>query len=184
MGRAFSMTPGPAASSTNKKPAAARPRPDQQRAPSVRRRQRKSTQPPLFTRRHWLRAVALSLGILVLLAHVFTLKPIAEWLGWLHIDWPDIAKHCAMLSLFTLTYRLSWVDASRTGFNPSSASQAGLASILVCSSWGALCETLQHWIPARDFSVWELSVNILTPLLITGLIQLASYAMLALRRTS
>jgi VanZ family protein len=178
------MTPGPAASRSQSKPAAAKPRLDQKRAPAARRRQRKPSPPPLFARRHWLRAIAILLGILVLLAHVFTLKPIATWLGWLHIDWPDIAKHCAMLSLFTLTYRLSWIDAVKSEMDWSTAAQAGLASILICSSWGALCETLQHWIPARDFSVWELAVNILTPLLIVGLIQLVNSGMLALRRAS
>jgi len=178
------MAPGAANSRSSNKPAAVKPRLNRARTPSVRRRQRKAMQAPMFGRRNWLRSIALLLGLLVLLAHVFTLKPIAEWLGWLHIDWPDIAKHCAMLSLFTLSYRLSWIADSQAGAGDASSSRAALASIIVCSSWGALCETLQHWIPARDFSVWELAVNILTPMLITGIVQLAGIGWLAFRRVS
>ena len=42
----------------------------------------------------------------------------------------------------------------------------GLSTALLCGGWGALCETLQYWIPARDFALAELLVNALTPALV------------------
>ena len=178
------MSPALALARGANKPATVKSGLKQRQAPALPRRKRKSPPTLFFSRRNWLRAIALLCGILVLLAHVFTSKPIADWLGWLHIDWPDIAKHCAMLSFFTLSYRLSWIDASASSLDLSGSGKAGLASIVVCSCWGALCETLQHWIPARDFSVWELAVNVLTPMFIVGLFQLAGIGRLALRRAS
>jgi hypothetical protein len=157
------------ASAPLSRPASASSKP---RMPASRRRKKLAQGAPLYRRRSWLRTLALTLGVLVMLAHIFTLKPIAVWLDWLHIDWPDIAKHFTMLSLFAVSYRLSWSCVSRHEKSHAVAKRPGLATVVVCSSWGALCECIQHWIPARDFSVFELAVNILTPVLIAGLFAL------------
>lgn len=119
--------------------------------------------PSLYARRAGLRIAALVLGVVVLLAHVFTLKPIAAWLDWLHIDWPDMAKHFTMLALFTLAYRMSWSGGSAHEKGLASAVEPTWACIALCSGWGCLCESLQHWIPARDFNVFELAVNVGAP---------------------
>ena len=70
---------------------AAKPRRTRKPQPSV---------PALYARIPWLRAVALALGIAVLLAHAFTARPLGLWLDWLHVDWPDIAKHFSLLGAF------------------------------------------------------------------------------------
>ncbi|MCC7477298.1 hypothetical protein IT575_02470 [bacterium] len=53
---------------------------------------------------------------------------------------------------------------------------AGLRSVLVCSGWGAFCETLQIWHPYRDFSPLELGVNMLTPVLWASLVWLLTHS--------
>lgn len=153
------------------------------RAVMPRRRKRSTASAPRYLRRPWLRTLALMLGILVLLAHIFTLKPIAVWIDWLHIDWPDIAKHFTMLSLFALTYRLSWGSVSRHEKSNHIVERPGFATVIVCSGWGAVCECVQHWIPARDFNVFELAVNVLTPLFIAGLVALVQAAITAWRES-
>jgi VanZ family protein len=114
-------------------------------------------------RRPWLRALALTLGAVVLLAHIVTLRDWIELPAWWQIDWPDIAKHAALISAFTLAYRLSFRGSPRG---------ADIVSILICSGWAGLCEALQHWIPARDFSIYELAANTLTPVAVVGILRL------------
>lgn len=138
----------------------------------ARRRKRRPAAATTYQRRTWLRAVALSLGVLVLLAHIFTLKPSAVWLNWLHIDWPDMLKHFTLLSLFALSYRLSWLRVSRHEVREVLTASPGFTTVAVCSGWGGLCECLQYWIPYRDFNVFELAVNLLTPLFIAVIIGL------------
>ena len=65
-----------------------------------------------------------------------------------------------MLFTFAFVYRLSFTAQARG---------ANLATLLVCSGWGAACEIMQHWIPARDFSVIELAANILAPAVVVAL---------------
>jgi hypothetical protein len=110
--------------------------------------------------------VALALGIVVLLVHVFTTRPLAPWFDWLHIDWPDVAKHFSLLGAFALAYRLSWPSMPPRRAGSGSVLGPGLSTALLCGGWGALCEILQHWIPARDFAPAELLVNALTPALV------------------
>lgn len=110
-----------------------------------------------------LRVAALIIGVLVFLAHVMTLHRPGLPPNWLSVDYRDLVYHSSALSLFALTYRLSFARGAPRG---------ALSTILLCSTWGALCEISQHWIPARDFSVIELGVNILTPVVIAGLIAL------------
>jgi hypothetical protein len=144
--------------------ASAKPRAAQM--PARRRSRTRGFQAEVYTRNNWLRILALIIGVGVMLAHVFTLKPIAVWLDWFHIDWPDIAKHFTMLSLFTLAYRLSWIGglAHKKGLAVDAAPT--WASIAICSGWGGMCEIIQHWIPARDFNIFELGINTVTPVLI------------------
>ena len=117
------------------------------------------------------------LGALILIAHIITLRIIpivGSELVTLFAGTPlefslprnelrDLGLHMAMFSLFTLSYRLSWC-----GSGPG----IRLATILVCSGWGVLCESLQLFIHRRDFSWLDMSVNVLTPLIIVGLTRL------------
>lgn len=118
--------------------------------------------PSAASRRPWLRAIALLLGVLVLLAHTITLKEVIELPVWWHVDWPDLVKHISLISTFTLAYRLSFRAASPA---------ADRASAWLCSGWAGFCECLQHFIPARDFSIVELAANSLTPLLVIALLR-------------
>jgi len=111
----------------------------------------------------WLRVAALLIGLLVFLAHTMTLRRPGIPPDWLSLDVRDLVYHSTALATFALTYRFSFVRGALGG---------AALTILFCSSWGALCEISQHWIPARDFSVIELGVNILTPIVITGLVAL------------
>ena len=122
-------------------------------------------------------AIAILCGALILIAHIITLRiiPIVStdmvtlFAGTpLEFSIPfnelrDLGLHMAMFSLFTLCYRLSW-RGSGLGIR--------LATILVCSGWGAMCESLQLFIHRRDFSWLDMSVNVLTPLIIVGLTRL------------
>ena len=112
---------------------------------------------------NWLRFPALLIGVLVFLAHVMTIRPMGIPPHWLHVDWEDVVYHATALGTFALAYRLSFARGAAGG---------ALLTVLFCSGWGAACEIMQHWIPARDFSVIELGVNTLTPLLIVGLLSL------------
>ncbi|HES58530.1 MAG TPA: hypothetical protein ENO21_03770 [Firmicutes bacterium] len=111
----------------------------------------------------WLRIAALLIGVLVFLAHVMTIKPLGIPPHWLHVDWEDVLYHSTALGTFALVYRLSI---------PRAVPGGALATVLFCSGWGAACEIMQHWIPARDFSVIEFGVNTVTPVLIVGLLRL------------
>jgi len=121
------------------------------------------TKPGPPSRINWLRWLALLLGGLVFLGHVITLKEWVFYPYWLSINWPDVYKHFTTLAVFALAYRLSFGL-----YTP----YAGRATVAVCSTWGALCEITQHWIPPRDFSVWELAVNILAPIAVAGVVAL------------
>jgi hypothetical protein len=112
-------------------------------------------------RRKFFRWLGLLLGVVVLLAHTVTLREVINLPAWWHIDWPDIAKHAVLISSFALAYRLSYPLRQRSADWPS---------IALCSGWAGLCEVSQHFIPARDFSIYELAANMLTPLLVVGLV--------------
>ncbi len=112
-------------------------------------------------RRKWLSFIAFVIGGIILIAHVFTKAPMITPPGMFEINPKDLAYHFSFIAVFTLAYRLSY-RGSPPGTNR--------ATILVCSGWGAFCEIIQHWIPARDFSVIEFGVNVLTPVIITGIV--------------
>jgi len=131
--------------------------------------------PAQAARRNWLRALALALGVIVFIAHVITIRPAGPHPRWFEIYWPDLYKHIVIVAAFALSYRLSYTGAAgsrhRSRSSRVTAGAADTATVLVCSSWGAFCEILQHWIPARDFSVIELSANVLTPIIVVGLLR-------------
>jgi hypothetical protein len=102
----------------------------------------------------WL-AVLMAAGVLV--AHIITVNGPIRLPHWLYLDLEDLVKHTSGMAIFALTYRLSYSAAPRL---------AARNTVLFCSSWGAFCEVLQHFIPARDFSIYELGTNTLTPALI------------------
>ncbi|MEZ5339373.1 MAG: hypothetical protein R3F46_14070 [bacterium] len=129
------------------------------------------------SRRMPMLAAASIIGALILVAHIITLRIVPQ-LGTelvtllagtpLEFSIPrnelrDLGLHVAMFSLFTLSYRLSW-----RGSGPA----VRWATFLLCSGWGAFCESLQIFIHRRDFSPLDLSVNMLTPLLLIGIIRL------------
>lgn len=121
--------------------------------------------------------MAIVIGALILIAHIITLRIVPKLddaLITLFAGWPiefsmprselrDLGLHASMFTLFTLCYRLSW-----RGSGPG----IRLATILVCSGWGMICETLQLGIQRRDFSLVDMSVNVLTPIIIVGLTRL------------
>jgi len=113
-------------------------------------------------RRQWLRAVALALGVVVVLAHTVTLPQVRELPAMWHVDWPDLYKHILLISAFALSYRLSF-----RGRAPG----ADLVSLCFCSGWAAFCECIQFWIPAREFSPLELAANALTPVAVVGVLR-------------
>lgn len=108
-------------------------------------------------RRPFFIALALITGALVFAGHVFTAGPLGPSPGWLELSLSDLVKHSSALMAFALAYRLSY---------RLHAPGANLATVAVCSSWGALCEICQYFIPARDFAVMELGVNMLAPALV------------------
>ncbi len=112
----------------------------------------------------WL-VLALLLGAGVFLAQVMTPHELRGHPHWLSMDLADLIKHFSGLALFALAYRLSY---------PLAAPGALGSTIAVCSGWGAACEICQHFIPARDFSVIELGVNMLAPALVAGLFALGA----------
>ncbi len=121
--------------------------------------------------------MAIICGALILVAHIITLRilPIVgtELITFLtgtrfefslpRNELRDLGLHMGMFTLFTLFYRFSW-----RGSGP----QVRLATIVMCSGWGVFCETLQLWIQRRDFSWLDMSVNVLTPLIIVGITRL------------
>jgi hypothetical protein len=120
---------------------------------------------PVAVRREWLRYTALAWGAVVLVGHVMTYGDvIPRWLH--HVEPPDLVKHLTGIGLFTLLYRASWAseeDGAGRGLHPS------LAALLVCCAWGALCESLQIFVPLRDFDLRELALNTLSPAVLIGL---------------
>jgi VanZ family protein len=132
-------------------------------AGSVRRRSGKQTSLP--TRRGWLRGLAIALGVAVLLAHIYTFPLPHPLIPWLALNLPDVVKHFLMLAAFSLAYRLSWAGGEAgAGLSP------GVATVLYCGGWGALCEVLQIWMPTREFSPLELGVNVGAALAVVGLV--------------
>jgi hypothetical protein len=79
---------------------------------------------PAAPRLNWLRRLALALGGLVFIAHVFTVKLNAWSPPFWDIDWIDIAKHFGMMSAFALAYRLSWRYPAGGGSSRSQPSRA------------------------------------------------------------
>jgi len=100
----------------------------------------------------------------VLLGHINTLHLAQPLIPWLALNLPDVVKHFLMLAAFSLAYRLSWAGGEAAGLSP------GVATVLYCGGWGALCEVLQIWIPTREFNLLELGVNVSAPLAVTGLV--------------
>ena len=95
------------------------------------------------------------MGAGVLFAHIHTQNGPIKLPHWLYLDMEDLLKHTVGMAIFAITYRLSYSGA------PALAARN---TVLICSGWGGFCEVLQHWIPARDFSIFELAANTLTPL--------------------
>ena len=128
-------------------------------------------------RRIPLLATAVIFGALILVAHIVTLSIVppvgSELLTFLtgtplefslpRNELRDMGLHAAMFTLFTLSYRLSWIG---------SGPHIRLATLVVCSGWGVLCECLQIFIQRRDFSGLDLAVNALTPMIIVGIVRL------------
>ncbi|MCB1188485.1 hypothetical protein KDL29_15090 [bacterium] len=132
---------------------------------------------PSAMRRIPLLALASILGALILVAHIITLgilpnigMELVTFLAGTRFEFSiprnelrDLGLHMGMFTLFTLSYRLSW----RSG-GPA----VRLATIMLCSGWGMFCESLQIFIHRRDFSLLDLGVNMLTPMLVVGLTRL------------
>lgn len=118
---------------------------------------------PVAVRRPWLHVLALGWGAVVLLGHVMTYGDVVpRWLH--HLEPPDIVKHLTGIGLFTVLYRASWV---RGADEPKLATN--LMALLVCAGWGMLCESLQLFVPLRDFDLRELALNTLSPAALIGL---------------
>jgi hypothetical protein len=111
-------------------------------------------------RRDWLRPVALLWGAIVFIGHVATYRKFVH-----HINLPpDFIQHLTGIGVFSLLYRASWRPASGAGgISPT------VACLLVCCSWGALCECVQVFVPLRDFQLRELALNTATPAVLIGL---------------
>lgn len=116
-----------------------------------------------MNRRAFLRWLALLLGVALLFAHIAVWKEPGIRPHWLYLDPHDALYHFTALTLFTVVYYLS--------FPPNYKGRA-VSAALACAAWGAFCEVIQHWIPARDFSVIELGINMLTPVLAAGFLRL------------
>ncbi len=112
-------------------------------------------------RRKWLSFIAFVIGGVILVAHIFSKVSVIDPPGMWEYSPRELLYHFSFIAVFTIVYRLSYL-----GSPPGS----NRATILVCSGWGAFCEIIQHWIPARDFSPIEFGVNVLTPVIITGII--------------
>ena len=112
-------------------------------------------------RRPWLRTLAYLIAIVVLGAHIITFGISKHHPAWLSLELRDLAAHIAMFLTFALVYRYSFTRAA-------SPLSANVATVLVCSGWGALCEFIQIWLP-RDFNPFELAANVGAPLLIVAL---------------
>jgi VanZ family protein len=125
----------------------------------------RTRRPSTATRRIFFRVLALVLGVVVLLAHTVTMGEIFRLQQQLHMDWPDLAKHAVLIASFALSYRLSYPLRQRSADWPS---------IALCSGWAALCEILQSVIPGRDFAPVELAANIVTPMIVVGLVAFAA----------
>lgn len=128
-------------------------------------------------RRIPLLVLAIVLGALILVAHIITLSIVPQlgtelvyFLSGTRFEFSiprnelrDLGLHFAMFSLFTLAYRLSWA---------ASGPAIRLVTVLMCSGWGVLCESLQVFIDRRDFSWLDMSVNVLTPVVVVGITRL------------
>ena len=112
-------------------------------------------------RRTWLRVLSFLIAIVVLGAHIITFGVSKHHPPWLSLELRDLFAHIAMFLAFALVYRYSYTRAA-------SPLSANVATVLVCSGWGALCEFIQIWLP-RDFNPFELLANIGAPLLVAAL---------------
>jgi hypothetical protein len=112
----------------------------------------------------WL-LLAIALGACAFIAQVITNGALSGHPSWLPAEISDLVKHFSGLTLFALSYRLSY---------PLKAPGAGWATIAVCSGWGAACEICQNFIPARDFNYIELGINMLAPALVAGIFALVA----------
>jgi VanZ family protein len=108
-------------------------------------------------RRAFFRWLALLMGAGVLGAHILTTNGPIKLPHWTYLDMEDFVKHTTGMAIFAITYRLSYRGTPKL---------AARNTVLFCSLWGGFCEVLQHFIPARDFSVFELGTNTMTPALI------------------
>ncbi|MDQ3023796.1 MAG: hypothetical protein M3R04_05340 [bacterium] len=144
--------------------------------------------PNRLMRRRWFRALAWLGGALVLLAHVYTLDTPPGLRNLFEANLRDVVYHSSMLTLFTLAFRasLTTVEAAsrprrsarvatgKAGTKPRpTLSPADATALWVCCGWGAFCECLQLLIPAREFSLIELALNIGVPVLVIALYSLA-----------
>lgn len=116
---------------------------------------------PTPRRRPFLRMLSYLLAILILGAHIVTFGISKHHPAWLSLDMRDLLAHTAMFMTFAFVYRYSFTRAV-------SPPGAGFSTVLVCSSWGALCEFVQIWLP-RDFNPLELAANMLAPVLVVAL---------------
>jgi hypothetical protein len=137
------------------------------------------TQP--VARRRWLRGIAYVIGAFVLLAHVYTLDTPEVIRSLFEASIRDVVYHSSMLALFTLAFRFSLGDGrsdhrvrpagTDTKVGPT-LHPADLVALCVCCGWGALCECLQLFIPARSFSFTELALNTGVPLIVIAVVSL------------
>jgi peptidoglycan/LPS O-acetylase OafA/YrhL len=121
-------------------------------------------------RRRWLRFCAYGVGLFVFLAHVYTFDTPPVIRNMFALDIRDVLYHGGMLTAFALAYRFSLADSKPL---PGRRLQPADASALaVCCTWGALCECAQLFIPAREFSFTELTLNTVAPAFAIALVSL------------
>lgn len=153
--------------------------------------------PPQLARVPFWQWAAYVYGGFVLLAHQITVRLSRFVPSWLEVDWPDLGKHALLVGIFALLYRLSLRRAAggsarspaRRGSGArrrASARESPFAVLravleapgawmrtsLVCGGWAALCELTQFRHPYRDFSIYELALNALLPMLVATVFEM------------
>lgn len=113
------------------------------------------------SRRPGLQALSYLIAIVVLGAHIITFGISKHHPAWLSLELRDLVAHIVMFMAFAFVYRYSFTRAA-------SPLGANIATVLVCSGWGALCEFVQIWLP-RDFNPFELAANVGAPVLVVAL---------------